>query len=237
MGELRGREQPGQFVGERPASTGSRIDGDQGDEGFGNELAVGHDALGEDEAGAASAVRPGEDGQPIALVGRAAKVELEAHHDDDGAQFEEAIVGEGVPVVPLLAAPLEVFDVLGVVDVAVDVDLGGTDDDVERDFDGEAPFDEETGKAALGPAPRLWRRGPEGTSRNTGARKDASGSSVPQSAQSQARSASEGSTCIEASRSLACASGLFLPSLGGDGPGVCEKALESCGQKIPVGLL
>ena len=62
--------------------------------------------------------------QPIALVAGLAVVKVDVHHHRDHPQLLEVVVTEAVRLVPLLATPFQILDELGVVEVAVDVDLG-----------------------------------------------------------------------------------------------------------------
>src|SRR5262249_58844196 len=99
------------------------------------------------EAGAPAAPGPGDAPQPVALVAGPRVVEVEVDHHRDRPQPLEPVVGEAVAVVPLLAAPLQVLDVLRVVDVAVDVDLGAANHGLQEHFPGPPRFPDPPGPA------------------------------------------------------------------------------------------
>src|SRR5262249_29412920 len=114
---------------------------DQGDDPVGRGRAVGPlDPLRQGEAGAPAAPGPGDDPQRVALVAGLPEVEVDVHHHRDRSQVLQAVVGEAVAVVPLPPAPLHILDVLRLVDVAVDVDLGAANHDLQDDFHGFPRF-------------------------------------------------------------------------------------------------
>ena len=118
-----------------------RVDADDDELGIQHDIpCVVADLLHHSQTGVAHMNEAGCDLQPVVLRRLAAKIGFNVSDDGDKPHLFEGQVVKAVLFVPVLASPLQVFQIFGVVDVAVHVDLGRSDHDGDGGIDAGVPL-------------------------------------------------------------------------------------------------